>query len=622
MTEKKRPEGRARRRAHSTVPTAAAVGRVAKTTFGWPSLREGQLEAVQSVVGGTDTLVVMPTGHGKSAVYQLAGALLDGPTVVVSPLIALQADQVAHLDARPDAPDAVAINSARSRAQIDAAWSALDDGAAEFVFLAPEQLGNDEVVDRLRAGGVSLFVVDEAHCVSAWGHDFRPDYLRLGEVIARLGHPPVLALTATGSAPVRDEIVERLRMKDAAVFTHGYDRPNLLLEVVRHTDDDDKRDAVLDQVESLPRPGLVYVATRRAAEEYAAELGERGIRSLAYHGGLSPAERTTAHTAFRDDEVEVVVATSAFGMGIDKPNVRFVVHASITDSVDSYYQEIGRAGRDGEPATATLHYRPEDIGLRSFFTSRSVDRTSLGILYALLSSEPLRLSDIAEQTGVQTRALTGLANLLEEAGVVTSTKKGLRRTGDISTEEAVDRAAEASELRERIEASRVAMMRGYAETRSCRRMELLGYFGEQLPSPCGHCDTCADGSAAEEHEGDAARADDPEGGEIDDAPDPGADAGAGAFAVGNRVVHATWGEGTVIRVEDDRVTVFFETQGYRVLSLEAILERALLRPARATRRRARAPGKDAAATSASARRRAAEPGADTPEAEAVVREAS
>ncbi|HYI34310.1 MAG TPA: RecQ family ATP-dependent DNA helicase [Glaciibacter sp.] len=543
---------------------SAEIRQVAKDRFGWDPLRPGQLEAIEAADSGRDVLAIMPTGYGKSAIYQVTAALQAGPTVVVSPLIALQADQVAGLEAARDAPEAVAVNSAQSKAANERAWEEIATDAAEFVFLAPEQLAKDDVVDRLIASDVSLFVVDEAHSVSAWGHDFRPDYLRLGDVIQRLGHPTVVALTATGSPPVRDEIVERLGMRNPLVLTHGFDRPNLRLEVIRHETDAEKRRAVVDQVVELPRPGLVYVSTRRDATRYAEELAGLGLRAAPYHAGLPVAERRRTHEHFLADSLDVVVATSAFGMGIDKHNVRFVVHAAITESLDAYYQEIGRSGRDGEPATATLHYRSEDLGLRTFFASGAPNHDELAAAFdAIAASHPLRLSELGRSLGISTRRASTLVNLLGEARVVHTARRGVRPAAPITAEEAATRAIEAAESRERIEHSRIAMMRSYAETLRCRRQFLLGYFGEELPQPCGNCDTCSSGSA---YEMDAA-------GVAGDRPDA---AGDEEYPPETAVRHREWGPGVVMSTEEDRITVFFEEEGYKVLSLDAIREHDLL----------------------------------------------
>jgi ATP-dependent DNA helicase RecQ len=346
------------------------VERLAKETLGFEKLRPGQLQAIEAVTGGRDTLAVMSTGYGKSAIYQLAGEVLDGPTIVVSPLIALQRDQVEAMEEAVPG-EAAELNSTIPERKRRELMEALREGEREFVLLAPEQLAKEEVLEELRAAKPSLLVVDEAHCISEWGHDFRPDYLRLGAFAAELGHPTLLALTATASPPVRREIVERLGMEDPAVFVRGFDRPNLHLAVRRFTEEHGKERALVEAVGAAEKPGIVYIATRRASEELAEELREAGVAAAAYHAGLGAKRRGELQDAFMDDELEAIVATTAFGMGIDKPNVRFVFHAGLSDSVDSYYQEVGRAGRDGEPARACVFYRPEDQAIRRFFAGRT-----------------------------------------------------------------------------------------------------------------------------------------------------------------------------------------------------------------------------------------------------------
>lgn len=538
------------------------VADIARTVFGWTSLRPGLTRGIATLLAGGDLLAVMPTGYGKSAIYKVAGAVLDGCTVVVSPLIALQADQIAGIRERSTAPGAVALNSTLSDTETELAWTDLRSGAARYVFLAPEQLAKEEVVAGLEDLPVALFVVDEAHCVSSWGHDFRPDYLRLGEVADRLGRPPIVALTATGSPPVRAEIVERLGLHQPVVLTRGFDRPNIELTVVRHESDNAKRESVLDQVRSLPKPGLLYVATRRDTEEYAAQLAESDLVVTAYHGGLTAAQRAKVHDQFRDNRFDVVVATSAFGMGIDKPNIRFVVHAAIPESVDSYYQEIGRSGRDGSPATAVLHYRAEDLGLRAFFNSGTPDREDLLRCYAALREHPATRVEIARSTDLPPRRVTGLLNLLQEAGAVShdgrmfSAIAAAGTTAAIAADQAADRALEAAASRRRIDDSRIAMMRGYAETTECRRHYLLGYFGEESPERCDNCDYCLADPGALRRSSDSVE----------------------RFPPQSRVHHPEWGDGTVLRADDDRITVFFEKDGYRVLSRAAIEDRQLLTP--------------------------------------------
>src|SRR4051794_4922205 len=258
---------------------------VARQTFGFEALRPGQREAIESVLEGRDTLVVMSTGSGKSAIYEIAGLLKPGVTVVISPLIALQRDRIEAIEERVPG-EAAGVNSHVAEGEKREAMEDFADGALEYLFLAPEQLANEEVLNQVREAGPSLIVVDEAHCISEWGHDFRPDYLRLGAFIAEMGHPTVLALTATASPPVREEIVDRLNMHEPLVIVRGFDRPNIWLGVERFYEELHKRRALIEQTESAGKPGLVYAATRKSAEELAEALG-----GTAYHAGLSGKKR-------------------------------------------------------------------------------------------------------------------------------------------------------------------------------------------------------------------------------------------------------------------------------------------------------------------------------------------
>ncbi|MET7988940.1 RecQ family ATP-dependent DNA helicase [Streptomyces sp. NPDC005281] len=554
--------------------------RCAREVFGWECLRPSQLDAMTAVMEGRDTIVVMPTGAGKSAVYQVPGVLLKGPTVVVSPLIALQRDQVAALariEGSGTSAGASAVNSAQRARDNEAVWERVREGRLDFLFVSPEQLAKDEVVAQIAAAAPALMVVDEAHCVSSWGYDFRPDYLSLRHVRECIGRPPLLALTASAAAPVRADIVERLGMHEAHEVVAGFDRRNITLEVVRHLENAAKRRWVVERAAAEAKPGIVYAGTRRESEEYARELSALGFDSAAYHAGLSAAERSRTHDRFQNGGLDVVVATSAFGMGIDKPDIRFVLHASVPGSLDSYYQEIGRAGRDGGPSKAILAYRPEDLGVQRFRTGAHPDPETLGALLDAVREHPgpVTATALRERTGLSQTPLTSMLHLLEQAGAVTTQKRGgVRAVPGARRDTCVREATRIASSRVDLERSRVEMMRAYAETNGCRRRHMLGYFGESLAAgDCAGCDTC---TRTQELKGASVRTGDILSGTGPDPLEPMAT--DSAFPPGMRVGHSTWGEGEVMSEEGNRITVLFESVGYRTLSLPAVHARGLLTP--------------------------------------------
>ncbi len=504
---------------------------------------------MRALVDGHDVLLISPTGSGKSLVYQVAGAMIDGCTVVVSPLLALQQDQIDSIANGPSGLRAARLSSAEGERERSSVLDAAAAAEVDFLFLAPEQLANPDVRRRVADARPGLVAVDEAHCVSAWGHDFRPDYFRLGELVGELGgergEPRIVAMTATAAPPVRDDIVDRLRMRDPRTVVSGFARDNLALGVIRVESEDDQRATVLERVAELEGAGIVYCRTRPAAEEYADLLGRQGRRTAVYHAGLSHRRREAAHEAFMADEVDTVVATSAFGMGIDKPDVRFVVHVQVPESPDTYYQEVGRAGRDGEPATGLLVYRPEDLALGRFFSAgvpRQADvRRVVAAVRDLARVEPAEVARAAEVGRRKAGRILNLLDLVREVH------------GNLGAEESADAVRELAEAHRRLERSRVDMMRAYAETDRCRAEFLVGYFGEQVDR-CEVCDNCRSGVAPEL-----------------------ADQGDAAFPVQAHVAHEEFGPGVVTDVEDDRITVLFEDVGYRTLALEVVEQEGLLR---------------------------------------------
>ncbi|MCA9586755.1 MAG: DNA topoisomerase 3 [Myxococcales bacterium] len=455
-----------------------------RDAFGFSAFRPYQEDVCRAAAGGRDVLLVMPTGAGKSLCYQLPGVARGGTTLVVSPLIALMEDQVAQLAKRGFAAER--IHSGRDRAASRAACAAYLDGALDFLFIAPERLKVPGFPEMLARRKPTLVAVDEAHCISQWGHDFRPDYRMLGERLPLLRPAPIIALTATATPTVQDDIVRELRLEASSRFIHGFRRTNIGVEVVERNPS--AREEVVRRLLAEParRPAIVYAPTRKESEALAKTLSKRH-RAAAYHAGLSARVRDDVQGAFVEGSLDVIVATTAFGMGIDKPDVRTVIHTALPATLEGYYQEIGRAGRDGAPSRAVLLHSFVDLKTHEFFFER--DYPPAGVLADIQEAIPkggASTDELASRAGVESALFEkALEKLWVHGGAVIEQGDVVRR-GDGDWREAY--AEQRAHKREQL-----AKMRRYAETSSCRMLQLIAHFGDRNDSGevCGQCDVCA-----------------------------------------------------------------------------------------------------------------------------------